>query len=114
MTGAPASAKARLRCGFRNRPAVPRIRLEAAGNRRAGKPTPCHVAPEGGAIPRWAGASAGQEMAVKELITILQFSLPVFIAIATLEALFLGFVMRRNYNWRAYLASLADALGREY
>ncbi len=51
---------------------------------------------------------------MKELVTILQFSLPVFIAIATLEALFLAFVMRRNYNWRAYLASLADALGREY
>ncbi|SDN55688.1 Sterol desaturase/sphingolipid hydroxylase, fatty acid hydroxylase superfamily [Afipia sp. GAS231] len=53
-------------------------------------------------------------MAVKELITILQFSLPVFIAIATLEALFLAVVMRRDYNWRAYFASLADGLGREY
>ena len=39
---------------------------------------------------------------------------PVVIAIATLEALFLAIVMRRNYNWRAYFASLADALGREY
>src|SRR5258708_39312191 len=45
---------------------------------------------------------------------ILTFALPVFIAIATLEGLFLAFVMRRNYNWRAYFASLADALGREY
>lgn len=51
---------------------------------------------------------------MKELITILEFSLPVFIGIATLEALFLAFAVRQNYNWRAYLASLADALGREY
>src|SRR3954471_16531812 len=51
---------------------------------------------------------------MKELITILTFALPVFIGVATLEGLFLAFVMRRNYNWRAYFASLADALGREY
>ena len=49
-----------------------------------------------------------------QLITILKFSLPGAIAIATLEALFLYFVMRKDYNWRAYFASLADALGREY
>jgi sterol desaturase/sphingolipid hydroxylase (fatty acid hydroxylase superfamily) len=48
------------------------------------------------------------------LIQILQFSLPAVIAIATLEALFLVVVMRRAYNWGAYLASLADALGRQY
>ena len=49
-----------------------------------------------------------------QLITILRFALPGAIAIATLEALFLAVVMRKNYNWRAYFASLADALGREY
>ena len=49
-----------------------------------------------------------------QLVLILQFALPGAIAIATLEALFLAFVMRKNYNWRAYFASLADALGREY
>jgi sterol desaturase/sphingolipid hydroxylase (fatty acid hydroxylase superfamily) len=52
--------------------------------------------------------------AVTQLITILKFALPVVIAIATLEGLFLAVVMRRNYNWRAWLASLADLLGREY
>ncbi|MEO6842428.1 MAG: sterol desaturase family protein [Bradyrhizobium sp.] len=49
-----------------------------------------------------------------QLITILKFSLPFVIATATLEALFLALVMRQNYNWRAYFASLADLLGREY
>src|ERR1700753_4266575 len=52
--------------------------------------------------------------AVAQLINILKFVLPGAIAIATLEALFLWAVMRKNYNWRAYFASLADALGREY
>jgi sterol desaturase/sphingolipid hydroxylase (fatty acid hydroxylase superfamily) len=51
---------------------------------------------------------------VTQLITILKFSLPFVIATATLEALFLALVMRQNYNWRAYFASLADLLGREY
>jgi sterol desaturase/sphingolipid hydroxylase (fatty acid hydroxylase superfamily) len=51
---------------------------------------------------------------VAQLVLILQFALPGAIAIATLEALFLALVMRKNYNWRAYFASLADALGREY
>ena len=49
-----------------------------------------------------------------QLVNILKFALPGAIAIATLEALFLAVVMRKNYNWRAYFASLADALGREY
>ena len=49
-----------------------------------------------------------------QLVHILQFALPGAIAIATLEALFLALVMRKSYNWRAYFASLADALGREY
>jgi sterol desaturase/sphingolipid hydroxylase (fatty acid hydroxylase superfamily) len=48
------------------------------------------------------------------LVRILTFALPAVIVIATLEGLVLAFVMRRNYNWRAYLASLADALGRQY
>jgi sterol desaturase/sphingolipid hydroxylase (fatty acid hydroxylase superfamily) len=52
--------------------------------------------------------------AVTQLVNILKFALPGAIAIATLEALFLALVMRKNYNWRAYFASLADALGREY
>src|SRR5258706_3771126 len=48
------------------------------------------------------------------VIRILTFALPVVIVIATLEGLLLAVVMRRNYNWRAYFASLADALGRQY
>jgi sterol desaturase/sphingolipid hydroxylase (fatty acid hydroxylase superfamily) len=48
------------------------------------------------------------------LIQILQFALPAVVVIATLEALVLAFAMRQSYNWRAYFASLADALGRQY
>jgi sterol desaturase/sphingolipid hydroxylase (fatty acid hydroxylase superfamily) len=48
------------------------------------------------------------------LIQVLQFALPAVTVIATLEGLVLAFVMRRDYNWLAYLASLADALGRQY
>ena len=48
------------------------------------------------------------------LIQVLEFSLPAVIVIATLEGLVLALVMRRDYNWRAYGASLADALGRQY
>jgi hypothetical protein len=48
------------------------------------------------------------------LIQVLQLALPAVIVIATLEGLILALVMRRDYNWRAYLASLADALGRQY
>jgi sterol desaturase/sphingolipid hydroxylase (fatty acid hydroxylase superfamily) len=51
---------------------------------------------------------------IMTLAQILQFALPVVIVIATLEALVLAFAMRRSYNWRAWLASLADALGRQY
>src|SRR5882762_3054059 len=50
-------------------------------------------------------------MAVARILT---FALPAVIVIATLEGLVLAVVMRRDYNWRAYLASLADALGRQY
>jgi sterol desaturase/sphingolipid hydroxylase (fatty acid hydroxylase superfamily) len=49
-----------------------------------------------------------------QFVQILQFALPAVIVIATLEGLILAVVMRRNYNWRAYIASLADALGRQY
>jgi sterol desaturase/sphingolipid hydroxylase (fatty acid hydroxylase superfamily) len=48
------------------------------------------------------------------LVRILQFALPVVAVIATLEAVVLALVMRQTYNWRAYLASLADAFGRQY
>lgn len=48
------------------------------------------------------------------LLQVLKFALPALIMIATLEGLVLALVMRREYDWRAYLASLADALGREY
>src|SRR3954452_7190303 len=49
-----------------------------------------------------------------ELVRMLKFALPAVIVIATLEGIVLAAVMRRAYNWRAYLASLADALGRQY
>jgi len=48
------------------------------------------------------------------IVRILTFELPVVVAIATLEGLVLALVAKRNYNWRAYFASLADALGRQY
>ena len=48
------------------------------------------------------------------LVQVLKFALPAVIVIATLEGIVLAVVMRRSYNWRAYLASLADALGRQY
>ena len=51
---------------------------------------------------------------MSQLIQILQFALPAVIVIATLEGIVIAMVMRRDYNWRAYLASLADALGRQY
>jgi sterol desaturase/sphingolipid hydroxylase (fatty acid hydroxylase superfamily) len=51
---------------------------------------------------------------VTQLINILKFSLPFVIVAATLEALFLALVVRQNYNWRAYFASLADLVGRDY
>jgi sterol desaturase/sphingolipid hydroxylase (fatty acid hydroxylase superfamily) len=51
---------------------------------------------------------------MSQLIQILQFAPPAVIVIATLEGLVLAMVMRQSYNWRAYLASLADALGRQY
>jgi sterol desaturase/sphingolipid hydroxylase (fatty acid hydroxylase superfamily) len=46
--------------------------------------------------------------------SIMFYALPVVIAIAAIEAAVLIFVWKRRYNWRASLASLADALTRQY
>ena len=48
------------------------------------------------------------------LSTILAWSLPAVIALASLEGLVLTFVARRSYNWRSYAASVTDVLVREY
>lgn len=48
------------------------------------------------------------------LSTVLAWSLPAVIALATLEGLVLTFVARRPYDWRSFAASLTDALVREY
>jgi sterol desaturase/sphingolipid hydroxylase (fatty acid hydroxylase superfamily) len=47
------------------------------------------------------------------LFNILFYATPVVIVLATIEAGVIAWIKRR-YNWRASLASLADALGREY
>src|SRR5215813_12034584 len=54
------------------------------------------------------------EVAMTLLIQVLQFALPAVIVIATLEGLVLAFVMGQSYNWRAWLASFIDAIGRQY
>jgi sterol desaturase/sphingolipid hydroxylase (fatty acid hydroxylase superfamily) len=46
--------------------------------------------------------------------TILLYSTPGVIAAATLEGLVLSLFGRQHYDWRAYLASLADILARDY
>ena len=51
-------------------------------------------------------------MATLRLIFI--YSVPVVIFLATLEALVLWFRERGEYDWRAYSASLADLLVRQY
>ena len=48
------------------------------------------------------------------LSTVLAWSLPAVIALASLEGLVLTFVARRSYNWRSYAASVTDVLVREY
>jgi sterol desaturase/sphingolipid hydroxylase (fatty acid hydroxylase superfamily) len=48
------------------------------------------------------------------LFTVLQWSLPAVIALATAEALILRFVLRRPYNWRSWAASVTDATVRDY
>lgn len=45
---------------------------------------------------------------------VLTYSLPAVIVVATAEALVLAFVLKRRYAWKAYFASLADALTRQY
>ncbi len=42
------------------------------------------------------------------------FFLPAVIALAALDAALLAFWRKETYDWRAALASLADALGRDY
>lgn len=48
------------------------------------------------------------------LFTVLAWSLPAVIALATVEGLVLTFIARRAYDWRSYAASVTDALVREY
>jgi hypothetical protein len=47
------------------------------------------------------------------LYTILYWSTPAVFVLATIEAAILSAV-RRDYDWRAYLASTADLLVRQY
>ena len=48
------------------------------------------------------------------LLTILTWSLPAVIVLATVEGLVLTFVARRPYDWRSWAASLTDAVVRDY
>ncbi|WP_425066016.1 sterol desaturase family protein [Reyranella sp.] len=48
------------------------------------------------------------------LSTLLTWSLPAVIALASLEGLILTFVARRPYDWLSFAASLTDVLVREY
>jgi sterol desaturase/sphingolipid hydroxylase (fatty acid hydroxylase superfamily) len=48
------------------------------------------------------------------LLTVLTWSLPAVIVLATVEGLILTFVAGRLYDWRSYAASVTDALVREY
>ena len=48
------------------------------------------------------------------LSTVLAWSLPAVIALATVEGLILTFVAKRAYDWRSWAASATDALVREY
>jgi sterol desaturase/sphingolipid hydroxylase (fatty acid hydroxylase superfamily) len=45
---------------------------------------------------------------------LLFYATPVVMVLALIEAVVLAFVRKQAYNWRAALASVADALGREY
>jgi sterol desaturase/sphingolipid hydroxylase (fatty acid hydroxylase superfamily) len=51
---------------------------------------------------------------MRSLGFILVYAFPVVVAIAAIEAAMLMFIWKRRYNWRASLASLADALTRQY
>lgn len=48
------------------------------------------------------------------LFTLLAWSVPFVIAVATLEGLILTFIVRRAYDWRSWAASVTDVLVREY
>jgi sterol desaturase/sphingolipid hydroxylase (fatty acid hydroxylase superfamily) len=48
------------------------------------------------------------------LFAYLDYFLPALIIVAAIEALILAIARKGAYDWRAALASLADALGREY
>jgi sterol desaturase/sphingolipid hydroxylase (fatty acid hydroxylase superfamily) len=48
------------------------------------------------------------------LKVIFMYAPPAVFLLATLEAVVLSLFRRGQYNWRAYLASLADLAGREY
>ena len=50
---------------------------------------------------------------MQTLLLILYWSTPAVIALSVIEALVL-WAVRRSYNWRAALASLADVLVRQY
>jgi sterol desaturase/sphingolipid hydroxylase (fatty acid hydroxylase superfamily) len=50
----------------------------------------------------------------RELFGALYYSTLVVIALAMLEAIVLTLLRKEAYNWRGALASIADALGREY
>jgi len=51
---------------------------------------------------------------MSHLFNALYYSTPVVIVLAMIEAVVLALVRKQPYNWRAALASIIDALGREY
>jgi hypothetical protein len=63
-------------------------------------------------FPKLPAAKLEGMMATLRLIFI--YSVPVVIFLATLEALVFWFRKRGDYDWRAYLASMADLLVRQY
>ena len=65
-------------------------------------------------IPSWPPRTTPEESAMATLQRVFLYAVPVVIALAALEALARSFGGRRNYNWRAYFASLTDLLVRQY
>lgn len=51
---------------------------------------------------------------LSHVFNVLFYATPVVMGLALAEALMLAFIREQSYNWRAALASAADALGREY
>jgi sterol desaturase/sphingolipid hydroxylase (fatty acid hydroxylase superfamily) len=51
---------------------------------------------------------------MSHLFEALYYSTPVVIVLAMVEAVVLAFVRKQSYNWWASLASIVDAVGREY